>query len=165
MRHSECNCDWSSFVFSSDLFGMVFATPVLLSGTLTPLNVLLPRFLAINSTAVSVGLVNIPEFTLEARGIQVEVNQGTPWVGAALTQPHPVIDWQRSFPGGDPADVNANSDLDGFLVRTGTTTTPVVLDLAGTPLVGFSADRFLLGISDFVHVSGSLSVRLGPVLT
>ena len=48
-------------------------------------------------------------------------------------------------------------------MRTGTTTDPVLLDLEGTPLVGVSADKVLLQISDAVLVTGSFSIRVGPV--
>ena len=41
--------------------------------------------------------------------------------------------------------------------------TPVLLDFEGTPLIGVSADKVLLQISDFIHVTGSFAFRLGPV--
>src|SRR4030095_16223977 len=65
----------------------------------------------------------------------------------------PTVDWKASFP-----------DTNGYEVRTGTTTEPVLLDFDGTPLIGVSADKLLLQISHFVHISGAFSFRLGPVL-
>ncbi len=48
-------------------------------------------------------------------------------------------------------------------MRTGTTTEPVLLAFEGTPLIGVSADKVLLQISDAVLVTGSFSIRIGPV--
>ena len=73
----------------------------------------------------------------------------------------PTVDWKASFPDTDGA---GDDDAAGYEVRTGTTTDPVLIDFDGTPLIGVSADRVLLQISDFVHVSGSFAFRLGPVL-
>ena len=47
-------------------------------------------------------------------------------------------------------------DAAGYEVRTGTTTDPVLLDFEGTPLIGVSADKVLLQISDAVLVTGQL---------
>ena len=63
-----------------------------------------------------------------------------------------------SFP-----DTDGRSDAAGYEVRTGTTTDPVLLDFEGTPLIGVSADKVLLQISDAVLVTGAFSVRIGPV--
>ena len=42
-----------------------------------------PRFFALSGSAAELGIVNIPDFGLEARGITVEVNQGTAGAPAA----------------------------------------------------------------------------------
>jgi hypothetical protein len=70
-----------------------------------------------------------------------------------LGTPNPAIDWEGSYPGATP----------GFAVATGTTTPPVLLDFVGTPLIGVSADKVLMQISDFIHISGSFAFKLGPV--
>src|SRR5207253_1655154 len=107
------------------------------------------KFMAVEVSADHLGTVGIDQFSLQFRDVAVEVNQGKPW-SAAAGAPMPVIDWAASFPA-----------TDGFPVVTGGD--PILIDFEGDPLVGFSADKTLLRISDAVHVSGSFAFRAGPI--
>ncbi len=109
-----------------------------------------PRFYALSGAIDSLGLVNIDEFALQALSLGLEVNQGKQWDPTApVGSPAPVIDWVKSFgPGGFMLIVPGDDP---------------VFDFDGKPVVGFSADRTLLRISDAVHISGSFSFRAGPV--
>ena len=89
-----------------------------------------PKFFALTGSAAELGLVNITDFSLEARGITFEVNQGKAW-SALPGAPTPVIDWQLSFP--DTA-IDTDTDPDGFHLLT--PGDPIVFALSGAPLVG-----------------------------
>ena len=118
-----------------------------------------PRFFALSGTAAELGVVNIPGFSLEGRGITLEVNQGTPWAPGVPGAPPPVIDWRLSFP--DTAS-DPDTDPDGFQLVT--PDGPVVFGLAG-PVIGASAAHVVLEIGDNVFVSGAFSFRMGEVET
>lgn len=107
-----------------------------------------PTFLALMADASFLGLVNIPELELSASGISVEVNRGSVWADAPDETQAAVVDWELSFDA-------------GFNIPTGGTS--VNLAFAGTPLIGISADKVLLRISDFVYITGAFSVRVGPI--
>ncbi|MGH9281817.1 MAG: hypothetical protein ACRD0S_02650, partial [Acidimicrobiales bacterium] len=141
--------------------GLMTLSPVPLLGALAGVNLVLPKLFSLNSFAASAGWIGFEDvFELTMQNVAVEVNQGTAWVGLPLTIPRPTVDWARSYPDTD----GAGPDQAGFEVRTGTTSAaaPVVLDFVG-PLVGFSADKVLLQISDAVVITGGFSVRVGPV--
>ena len=95
------------------------------------------------------------QFELTARRVRVRANQGTVWSGVPPgTGSTPYVDFMQSFP-----------DTDGFAVRTGSTedeSEPLTLDFEDA-LIGVSADRMLLQISDAVLITGGFSLLLGPV--
>ena len=153
--------DAIGFLVENLSLGMLVMNPTPFVAPHVGLDLLLPRLFALNSLAASASWVGFEEhFELQARAIAVEVNQGTPWALAPLGTPKPAVDWVASFPDTDGA---ATGDADGYEVRTGTTTAPVVSAFEGTPLIGVSADKVLLQISDAVLVTGSFSIRIGPV--
>ncbi|HEX7167002.1 MAG TPA: Calx-beta domain-containing protein [Acidimicrobiales bacterium] len=149
------------FISNLDI-GMVSMTPAPLQGAHQLLPPMLPKMFALNSTADELTLVGLEEYLdLTARMVGVQVNYGTAWA-TMPTVPMPTVDWKKSFPDTDGAGTD---DVAGFAVRTGTTqaNTPVELDFEGTQLIALSADRMLLQVSDFVHVSGGFKLVIGPV--
>ena len=135
------------FVENVDL-GLVLATAVPFTGPNAALNVL--KFIGLKVTADSAGLVGFEDvLELTIRTVTVEVNMGTVLVPSA---PAAVIDWQLSYP-----------DTGGYEAPTGDPLNPVLIDFRGTPVIAVSAQRVLLQISDFIHISGAFSFRFGEV--
>ncbi len=140
------------------------AVPVLGAGTL---NAAFLKFFALKVDASTVALLGVPELDLRADNLQVRVNQGSyvtgPWPSTPGLLPPPVIDFVQSFPDDSWAGADGDSDADGYQVQTSTTNSAPVKLLFDQPVVGASADRVLLRVSDFVYVSGSFSFNKGPV--
>ncbi len=65
------------------------------------------------------------------------------------------------------ADKDGDGKLDprGYEIRTGTGLAPVYLDYDGSQRMAASADSVLLQISQFVYVTGSFSIQMGPAET
>ncbi len=130
------------------------------------------RFSQFYALRAEVGLlepVGIPEdiFKLSFEDIVLEVNGGGVITknGVALTQAAPSapatstawIDWEASFP--DPNDDETDPPA-GLAVPTGTTTDPIYIDFAD-PVIGISAGRVTLAISNFVFIQGGFAFRKG----
>ncbi|MDE3024064.1 MAG: calcium-binding protein, partial [Acidobacteriota bacterium] len=117
----------------------------LLAGTLIAANL---RFFALQATAASLGLIGVPEIQLNAAGVTVSVNQGTfttgPWPALGSTGNPPVVNFVQSF---------GNS---GYQVPTDTSGDSVALTFTA-PLIGGSVQHFVIQISQFVYLTGSLS--------
>ena len=133
------------------------------------LNAAFLKFFALKVDALTVALLGVPELDLRADNLQVRVNQGSfvpgAWPVAPGLFPPPVIDFRQSFPDDswDASNPDSDSDADGYQVQTSTTNSAPVVLLFEQPVVGASADRVLLRVSDFVYVSGSFSFNKGPV--
>ena len=104
------------------------------------------HFVALNATADSVEIVGVPELDLRADNIEVRLNTGKRWASAPLGPPA-VVNFESSFTAG--YEINTGGD-------------PVTLNY-NSPVVGASADRVLLRVSDFVYVSGGFSFNKGGV--
>ena len=126
------------------------------------LNPLLPRLFALNSRA-RLRVVGRLRGALRAAGARRSRSRSTRarrgWARCRGRRTRPSTGRRRSR----TPTVPATDDAAGYEVRTGTTTAPVLLDFEGTPLIGVSADKVLLQISDAVLVTGSFSFRVGPV--
>jgi Ca2+-binding RTX toxin-like protein len=166
--------DAIGFFLENLTLGLLLMSPVPLplgpgNPNAAAINLVLPKLFGMRATADSMGIVGLEDFLeLTAEDIEIEINQGSPWLGAIPGMPNPVVDWVHSFPDSDTeAEGGDGPDVDGYEVRTGTTEAAptVLLDFEGTPLIGVSADAILLQISDFIHVSGAFSFRIGPVRT
>ncbi|MCF7973670.1 MAG: LEPR-XLL domain-containing protein, partial [Phycisphaerae bacterium] len=107
-------------------------------------------FHALKATASNIEILGIPSLTLSANNVEVRVNSGKAWAGAAATAPRPTVDFVESF------------TATGYAIQTGGTA--ISIAFAG-PVIGASADNVLFKVSDFVYLSGSLSVNLGLAST
>jgi hypothetical protein len=147
--------------------GMLLASALPVAGAGT-LNTAFLKFTALQADASLVELLGVPGLDLSVTNLQVRVNQGSfvpaMWPALPNVTPPPVIDFKRSFPDNswDPSDPDGDSDADGYRVQTNTSGAFKAL-LFEQPVVGASADRVLLRISDFVYVSGGFSFNKGPV--
>ena len=131
------------------------------------LNAAMLKFTALRVDASLVELLGVPGLDLLADNLQVRVNQGSfvpgVWPVVPGLLPPPVIDFTQSFPDDSWDGVDAGDEPDGYRVQTNTANTNPVVLLFTQPVVGASADRVLLRVSDFVYVSGSFSFNKGPV--
>ena len=123
-------------------------------------------------------LLGVPELDLRIDELEVRVNQGSyvpgpgAWPSTPGLFPPPVIDFISSYPddsfkyvdddndGSTPRVFDADSEADGYHVRANTAGDTVALQF-DEGVVGASADRVLLRISDFVYVSGGFSFNKG----
>ena len=141
------------------------ALPVASVGTGT-LNAAFLKFFTLKVNADTVALLGVPELDLRGEQLEVRVNQGS-FVPGAWPQlpllPPPVIDFAQSFPDDSTQPADPDTDPDGYPVQTSTTNTDPVVLLFEQPVVGASADRILLRVSDFVYISGGFSFNKGPV--
>ncbi len=159
------------FLDEADL-GILLSTalqvPQLALGTGT-LNTAFLKFFSLRASANTVALIGVPALDLRADELEVRVNQGSfvpaVWPVAPGLFPPPVIDFLTSFPTGTHSvgDPDNGDRTDGFRVRTGTSASAYQGLYYNDPVVGASADRVLLRISDFVYVSGGFSFNKGGV--
>ena len=130
----------------------------------TGLNASLLKFFALKVQASTVALLGVPELTLSTTNLEIRVNQGsfTPgvWPGLPGARAPPVVDFGLSFPDGTYGPTDGLPD--GYHVPTNTSGAFVALTYSD-PVVGASADKVLLRISDFVYVAGGFSFNKGPV--
>ena len=107
----------------------------------------------------SVGLlkpIGLPsEFELEFVGVMLTINKARPITGAPGAETW--INWATSFPADDEADPEVPA---GLAVATGTGNTPVYVDFED-PILGISATRVTIVISDFVFISGGFAFEKG----
>ncbi len=130
--------------------GIVFATPT----KPYPLGITkLPTFMALNAHVgdfVPVGL-ELSFVELQLHDLGLLLNRGGPASGTGING-QATIDWGGSFDG-------------GYLIPTSTTDAePMRIDVRG-PVVGLSAGRAVVSLSDFVHVSGGFSFIKGETLS
>ena len=142
------------------------------------LNAAFLKFFSLKANADTVALIGVPELDLRVDVLEVRVNQGSyvpgAWPVAPGLFPPPVIDFATSFPTGtyatgdpnnltDPEDPTSAPRTDGYRVQTGTSAGLYQALYFDDGVVGASADRVLLRVSDFVYVSGGFSFNKGGV--
>ncbi|HET7305708.1 MAG TPA: hypothetical protein VFJ12_14290 [Segeticoccus sp.] len=119
-------------------------------------------FFAITATVGHLVPLGLPdELMIEVTGANVSVNGGgavrtgvtNTSPGTKVTGSKAVVDWEASFPaeGTTPA---------GLRVETGEGSSPIHVDLHGS-MIGISATRVVVAISDFVYLSGGFSFVKG----
>ena len=141
------------------------AMPVVGAGTL---NTAFLKFFALQADASLIELLGVPGLNLAVNNLQVRVNQGSfvpgVWPVTPGLYPPPVIDFKLSFPDNawDPSNPDGDALADGYRVQTDTSGSFKAL-LFEQSVVGASADRVLLRVSDFVYVSGGFSFNKGGV--
>ena len=143
--------DAIGFLANNIDLGLVFAYLEKPPGKLTTL----PR--SVWALKASVGLlvpIGLPdEFVLRFEQVVLTVNKA----GAITSTPGATtwVNWQSSFPAGEDDDPPV-----GLPVGTGTGNDPVYIDFED-PILGISATRVVLAISDFVYISGGFAFEKG----
>ena len=100
------------------------------------------KLYSLRATAGNVALVGIPDLTLTASNIDVQVNGGGGWPG----------------PGSETVAADFGDVPGGYTIATGGT--PITL-VADGDYLSASVDQILLTIGDFVYVDGSFSLSKG----
>jgi len=138
-------------------FGFVMMEPAA-GGVFAGCEGYLPKFYALKASTEEVALVGIPDITLAASEVTVEVNFGTTWIAEQESSGRPVVDFASSFEAKD-RDGDGEIDPAGFELKTGSK--PIYIDYAGELLIGASVGHAILQLSEFVHISGSMAFELG----
>ena len=95
------------------------------------------------------------EFELTFVGVMLTINKARPITGTAGGEAW--INWETSFPADPAADPAVPA---GLAVATGTGNTPVYVDFKD-PILGISATRVTIVISDFVFIQGGFAFEKG----
>ena len=131
--------------------GLAFARVELIPG-LTTWDDNLPKFWAIHGFIANLVPVGLPDgFRLSFEGVAVDINRGGPISTFAGSEAW--INWEKSFPNSDPTKV-------GLKVPTGEGNDPTYVNI-DDPILGISATRVVLVLSDFVYISGGFAFEQG----
>ena len=127
-------------------------------------------FIAVSAFVGEFSILGLPdELNLEFKGIGVSVNTGGAVKAgvAPIVRSKAVIDWRGSFPDTDGEDNPLTDEVEGgtesragLAVPTGEGNDPIYVDFRG-PVVGFSATRVTIAISDFVFIQGGFAFEFG----
>ena len=125
---------------------------------LTPTNAAdTTRYIALKATSDFVGFVGADGlFELEASTVVVELNIATQ---SGATQPLPVIDFAASFPA-ETTDVDGDGKIDPAGLEINTGSGSQVIDFA-VRRIHASADNVLFSVSEFVYLTGDLTIDIG----
>ena len=131
--------------------GLVFARVEPIPG-LTTWDDQLPRFWTINALIGLLTPVGLPdELKIRFEGVGLEINRGGLVNKVATTEAW--INWEKSFPNSEPTEV-------GIPVPTGKNN-PIVYVDTDDPVLGISATKIVVAISDFVYLSGGFAFEKG----
>ncbi|HXV77257.1 MAG TPA: hypothetical protein VD788_13145, partial [Candidatus Polarisedimenticolaceae bacterium] len=160
--------DWNQPLADQDAIGLFVENLNLALGIFqSPLSKQIPPFVAAKVNADAAGFISgglDDVLTILAEGIEVQLNLGAPIVpGSGTLFPNATIDFVASFPAEPPAGVNPGKPA-GYAVQTGTTTEPIYIDFQGELIVA-SVEVATIGISEFVHITGSIAFEKGRVHT
>lgn len=150
------NCDgnpFNDFVTNSDAVGITVSDASFGAAILSPVDTEagLPDFVAVTANAVQAGLVGASDVQLEGYGVAVAFNRGGELADNSGTA---VINFETS----DPDD---DAQTKGLSIATGTGTESIVIDLPGSEVTRASIANAVVGISDFVSVTGGISIEQG----
>ncbi|GAA1929006.1 hypothetical protein [Nocardioides marmoribigeumensis] len=135
--------------------GLVFAS-VEKDPTKAWMNQLPDSFWALKASVGLLKPIGLPsEFKLEFVGVMLTINKGGAVTGAPGGEVW--VNWESSFPEDTEADPAVPA---GLAVPTGTGNAPVYVDFKD-PILGISATRVTIAISDFVFISGGFAFEKG----
>ena len=118
----------------------------------------IPTLMAVRATVGELTPVGLPEeLVFQFEGVGLSVNTGKPFAGTAGTKVW--VDWAQSFPEETNGDGSVAKPA-GLLVPTGTGNTPVLIDF-DDPIFGVEAQRVVISIYEFVHISGGFAFEKG----
>ena len=153
LDEDDLSDDAVGFLANDIDLALVFAS-VERDGTEPGLSRLPSRFWSLKASIALLVPVGMPEeFVLRFEGVDLAINRGGTVAGVPTSAAW--INWAKSFPGtDDDADPPAG-------LRVVTSPTDAVYVDFEDPILGISATRVVLAISDFIYISGGFAFEKG----